>query len=74
MPKGRSTTRLAWRPRRLTDIRPAILGAILAGGQARRFGSDKAQALWRGRRLIDHVADALGSQTTALVVCGRDLY
>lgn len=71
MPKGRSITRPAWRPRRLTDIRPALLGAILAGGQARRFGSDKAQALWRGRRLIDHVADALGSQTTALIVCGR---
>jgi len=68
MPKGLSITRPAWRPRRLTEI----LGAILAGGQARRFGSDKAQATWRGRRLIDHVADALGSQTTALIVCGRE--
>ena len=67
MPKGRSTIRRAWRPRRLTEI----LGAILAGGQARRFGSDKAHATWRGRRLIDHVADALGGQTTALIVCGR---
>jgi len=49
----------------------AILGAILAGGQARRFGSDKAQAKVDGVRLIDRVADALGSQTQALIVCGR---
>ncbi|MDJ0643117.1 MAG: molybdenum cofactor guanylyltransferase [Erythrobacter sp.] len=49
-----------------------LLGAILAGGQARRFGSDKAYALHNGRRLIDHVADALGSQCTALIVCGRE--
>ncbi len=48
-----------------------ILGAILAGGQARRFGSDKAHALFDGMRLIDRVADALGAQATALVVCGR---
>ncbi|MEL7217955.1 MAG: molybdenum cofactor guanylyltransferase, partial [Pseudomonadota bacterium] len=53
-------------------IRLEILGAILAGGQARRFGSDKAHALHQGRRLIDQVADALGSQSTALIVCGRE--
>ncbi|QUL37407.1 molybdenum cofactor guanylyltransferase [Erythrobacter sp. JK5] len=53
-------------------VRLNILGAILAGGQARRFGSDKAHALIDGVRLIDRVADALGSQTTALIVCGRD--
>lgn len=49
-----------------------ILGAILAGGQAQRFGSDKAHALWQGERLIDRVAAALGPQCEALVVCGRD--
>jgi len=49
-----------------------ILGAILAGGQARRFGSDKAQALYQGARLIDRVAAALGAQCWAVVVCGRD--
>lgn len=60
MPKGR-------RPRRLTNI----LGAILAGGQARRFGSDKAQALYEGARLIDRVAGALAAQCDSVVVCGR---
>jgi len=49
-----------------------LLGAILAGGQARRFGSDKAQALYAGARLIDRVAAALSAQCEAVVVCGRE--
>ncbi len=61
MPKGK-------RPRRSTKL----LGAILAGGQARRFGSDKAQALYEGARLIDRVAAALAVQSGAVVVCGRE--
>jgi molybdopterin-guanine dinucleotide biosynthesis protein A len=48
-----------------------LLGAILAGGQARRFGSDKAHALFEGARLIDLVAAALAAQCEAVVVCGR---
>ena len=59
------------RPRRLTDLPVQLLGAILAGGKARRFGSDKAHARFDGKRLIDHVADALGAQTQALIICGR---
>jgi molybdenum cofactor guanylyltransferase len=49
-----------------------LLGAILAGGQSRRFGSDKAEALVEGKALLNHVADALRAQTDALVVAGRD--
>ena len=48
------------------------LGTILAGGQARRFGSDKAQALYEGERLIDRVAAALAAQCAGVVVCGRE--
>jgi molybdenum cofactor guanylyltransferase len=48
-----------------------LLGAILAGGQSRRFGSDKAQALLGGKALLDHVVDALRPQTDAIVVAGR---
>jgi molybdenum cofactor guanylyltransferase len=49
-----------------------LLGAILAGGQSRRFGSDKAEALFGGKALIDHVADSLRPQVEALVVAGRE--
>lgn len=48
------------------------LGAILAGGQGRRFGGDKAAALLDGKPLIGHVADGLRGQVEALVVVGRN--
>lgn len=49
-----------------------ILGAVLAGGRSRRFGSDKARALLGGRTLIDRVVAGLRPQVEALVICGRD--
>ncbi|WP_448586943.1 molybdenum cofactor guanylyltransferase [Thermaurantiacus sp.] len=48
-----------------------LLGAILAGGQARRFGSDKALARHQGKPLLTHVADALAPQVETVVVVGR---
>ena len=48
------------------------LGAILAGGKASRFGSDKAAAIVRGRPLIELVADGLRNQVDSVIVCGRD--
>lgn len=50
---------------------PRILGAVLAGGQSRRFGSDKALATIGDTRLIEHVIAALTPQVDALVLCGR---
>ena len=52
--------------------KPAILGAIFAGGQARRFGGDKAAALLDGMALLDHVAGRLRGQVSAVVVVGRE--
>lgn len=49
----------------------SVLGAILAGGKATRFGSDKALAVLGGRPLIDHVASSLARQCDALIVVGR---
>jgi molybdopterin-guanine dinucleotide biosynthesis protein A len=47
-----------------------ILGAVLAGGMSRRFGTDKATALWRGRPLLSHAADALAPHCDLVVVSG----
>jgi molybdopterin-guanine dinucleotide biosynthesis protein A len=54
-------------------MRPSpILGAILAGGRSRRFGSDKALArMPDGRTLIDHAIAGLAPHVDALVLCGR---
>ncbi|MEG3179068.1 molybdenum cofactor guanylyltransferase [Sphingomonas sp. LT1P40] len=49
-----------------------ILGAILAGGESSRFGSDKALAELHGRKLIDLARTALASQCDDVVVIGRD--
>jgi molybdopterin-guanine dinucleotide biosynthesis protein A len=49
-----------------------LLGAVLAGGQSRRFGSDKTMALLAGKPLIEHAIAALSAQTEAVIVCGRE--
>ena len=46
---------------------PAV---ILAGGQARRFGSDKAIAVVQGRSLLSHVLDALRPQADPVLLNG----
>lgn len=49
-----------------------LLGAILAGGRSRRFGSDKALAELDGQPLITHAAAALVDFVNRVVVCGRE--
>lgn len=49
-----------------------ILGAVLAGGRSRRFGSDKAVAMLDGQPLIDHAAGQLAPHVAEVVVCGRE--
>ncbi len=48
-----------------------MLGAILAGGQSRRFGSDKAMADLGGRPMIVRVAAAVAPFVEAIVICGH---
>jgi molybdenum cofactor guanylyltransferase len=50
-----------------------LLGAVLAGGQARRFGSDKAVALLDGVPLIDRACMSLQQRVSTVVVVGRDV-
>ena len=57
--------RLMTRPGRL-------LGAIIAGGQSRRFGSDKAKALFKGQPLAAHVIAALARHVDEVVFAGRE--
>ncbi|WP_022687728.1 molybdenum cofactor guanylyltransferase [Sphingomonas phyllosphaerae] len=48
-----------------------ILGAVLAGGQSTRFGSDKALALLDGTALLDHALASLQPHCATLVVVGH---
>ena len=52
------------------------LGAVLAGGAASRFGSDKALAKYRGAPMIDHAAALLRDFADEVVIVGgeRDGY
>jgi len=50
-----------------------ILGAVLAGGLSRRFGSDKALAELGGRALISLAVDALSGWCEHVVVVGREM-
>lgn len=51
------------------DRGPAV--AILAGGQSRRMGSDKAQLLWNGVSWLEHTAHVGLEVASRVVVIGR---
>lgn len=48
--------------------------AITAGGQSRRFGQDKALALWRGQTLLAHVAAGLAGAHPRLLIAPPGKY
>ena len=49
-----------------------ILGAVLAGGQSSRFGSDKALAELGGHTLLSLAVDALAGLCDHVIVVGRE--
>ena len=48
-----------------------ILGAVLAGGQSTRFGSDKALALLDGQSLIERAVQSLSQWCDQVIIVGR---
>ncbi|MDB5695439.1 MAG: molybdenum cofactor guanylyltransferase [Sphingomonas bacterium] len=52
--------------------RQPILGAILTGGRSSRFGSNKADAQWNGRSLVEHAAAMLEQHVDTVVRVGGD--
>lgn len=52
----------------LNNLAPGITGIILAGGESRRFGSDKASALFAGRPMLQWVLDAVAAVATEILV------
>jgi len=50
-----------------------ILGAVLAGGRSRRFGSDKAVAELDGQTLIDRAIHDLSANVETVAICGREI-
>jgi molybdopterin-guanine dinucleotide biosynthesis protein A len=49
-----------------------LLGAVLAGGQSRRYGSPKALALVGGARIIDRAIHAVSEVTPHVVLIAND--
>lgn len=62
---GRDWAKPSW----MAD-RNNILGAVLAGGRSSRFGSDKSEALWKGRSLLLHSIASLEIECDEVVLCG----
>ncbi len=50
-----------------------IAGAVLAGGESRRFGRNKAVETLKGRRLIDHAVAHLSPLCDPVMVVANDL-
>lgn len=45
---------------------------LLAGGRSTRFGEDKGRAEWRGRTLLEHVADGLPGERAETMLVVRE--
>lgn len=50
-----------------------VAGAVLAGGRSRRFGRNKATAVFRGKRLIDHCLESICRVCDPVFLVANDL-
>ena len=51
-----------------------IVSVILAGGQSSRMGTDKAEIVLNGQRLIDRVVDKVGAQSKTIFIAAAHDY
>ena len=51
----------------------SVLGVVLAGGRSTRFGSDKAEAVYEGRSLLEHAIATLSLYCDDVAVAGRNV-
>ena len=52
----------------MTGTSSDVVAIVLAGGESRRFGSDKLAADLGGRALLDHALDGLPAHTAIAIV------
>lgn len=50
-----------------------LTGAVLAGGQSRRYGRNKAFEVFEGKRLIDRAVESLRSRCDPVLLVANDL-
>lgn len=50
----------------------AVTGVILAGGESRRMGQDKAHLPWGDRTVIEHIIETLRPLTDEIIVVAKD--
>ncbi len=61
---------LAWLGRR-RDMRKALVGAVLVGGQSRRMGADKSALRIAGRRVLGRLCELLADRIGEVMIVGR---
>ncbi len=58
-----------WKLDRVLD---SVIAGILSGGGSRRFGSDKAFALWQGKTLLERTIERASHLTDSIYILAKD--